>query len=46
MLSCVPQGITVPQAVCSGVTLALHIPASWLFIYGLDLGFTGAAIAK
>ncbi|GAQ89633.1 MATE efflux family protein [Klebsormidium nitens] len=40
------QGITVPQALTSGVTLALHIPSSYVFIYGLNLGFTGAAIAN
>jgi hypothetical protein len=40
------QAITSPLAVCSGATLLLHIPLNYLFIFTLDLGFVGAAVAN
>lgn len=40
------QAISYPLALCSGLSLLLHIPINYLFIYTFDFGFTGAAIAN
>lgn len=40
------QGITSPLAVISCVVLCLHVPLCWVFIYGLKLGFIGAALSQ
>eukprot|EP00243_Klebsormidium_subtile_P000583 TRINITY_DN1099_c0_g1_i1.p1 TRINITY_DN1099_c0_g1~~TRINITY_DN1099_c0_g1_i1.p1 ORF type:complete len:563 (+),score=124.38 TRINITY_DN1099_c0_g1_i1:206-1894(+) len=39
------QGVTGPLAWCSALTLVLHVPANWYFIYYLDWKSDGAAIA-
>ncbi|KAL3698195.1 hypothetical protein R1sor_012271 [Riccia sorocarpa] len=40
------QEVTKPLAVVSSVVLAFHGPLCWLYIYGLDFGFVGAAMAN
>ncbi|KAL2612853.1 hypothetical protein R1flu_024545 [Riccia fluitans] len=40
------QEVTKPLAVVSCTVLILHAPICWLYIYALDLGFVGAAMAN
>ncbi|KAL3680231.1 hypothetical protein R1sor_023187 [Riccia sorocarpa] len=40
------QEVTKPLAVVSCVVLTFHAPICWFFIYGLNFGFVGAAIAN
>lgn len=39
------QKVVRPQVVTSAITLALHAPMNWLFIYTFGLGYRGAALA-
>lgn len=40
------QGLMVPMATCSCVTLALHVPICYLLIYTCGFGYLGAAMAS
>ncbi|GAQ85370.1 MATE efflux family protein [Klebsormidium nitens] len=39
------QNIVRPLAVCSGLTLAVHVPVTYALVFSLGLGFMGAAYA-
>lgn len=36
---------SIPQAVCSGIAAALHLPIVWLIIFHFHLGYLGSAYA-
>lgn len=40
------QSAVIPMACCSALTLSMHIPICWLFVYKLGVGYQGAAMAN
>lgn len=39
------QSVVLPMALCSALTLCIHVPMCWMLIFKLGVGYRGAAIA-